>query len=153
MSHILNFIENLESGEWSGTPTELLGELNKIASEHFKRLKAWPKQPNVLSGKLRRSATFLREKNFEIEWSKSGQRKITLRKLTETSSSPEQNEWMVDYAQQSLSENKSLVKMWDKENLTLTEETDPLENNSPKLSTEIIDLPVDAEEGYISGEI
>jgi len=151
-SSVLNFIKNAESNEWSGTPTGLLVELNKIAPEHFKRLKSWPKQPNVLSGRLRRSATFLREKNFEIEWSKSGQRNITLRKITETPSFHEQGDGMVDYAQQSLSEI-TLPSEKPNQGLTLTEEADPLKINSPKLSAEIIDLPFEAEEGYVFGEI
>ncbi|MFC1818961.1 hypothetical protein ACFL0B_07710 [Thermodesulfobacteriota bacterium] len=66
--------------EWTGPATNLLADLNKVAPEHFRRLRAWPKQPNALSNRLRRSATFLREKNYEIEWGKSGQRFISIRR-------------------------------------------------------------------------
>jgi hypothetical protein len=67
--------------EWTGPATNLLADLNKAAPDHFRRLRAWPKQPNALSNKLRRSATFLREKSFEIEWGKSGQRFISIRRI------------------------------------------------------------------------
>ena len=67
--------------EWTGPATDLLADLNKVAPDHFRRLRAWPKQPNALSNKLRRSATFLREKNYEIEWGKSGNRYIAIRRV------------------------------------------------------------------------
>ena len=67
--------------EWSGPATDLLADLNKVAPDHFRRLRAWPKQPNALSNKLRRSATFLREKSYEIEWGKSGHRYIAIRHI------------------------------------------------------------------------
>ncbi len=67
--------------EWTGPATDLLADLNKVAPYHFRRLRAWPKQPNALSNKLRRSATFLREKNYEIEWGKSGNRYIAIRRV------------------------------------------------------------------------
>lgn len=67
--------------EWTGPATELLADLNKVAPDHFRRLRAWPKQPNALSNRLRRSATFLREKSFEIEWGKSGSRFIAIRRV------------------------------------------------------------------------
>lgn len=67
-----------KEGDWSGTPTKLLGALNQIAPDSIQKQREWPKQPNVLSGRLRRVATFLREKNIEVEFSKSGARNITL---------------------------------------------------------------------------
>jgi hypothetical protein len=57
------------------TPSNLLMFLNTTQGERANQ-KSWPKQPNVLSGRLRRAATFLREKGIEIEWVKSGDRKI-----------------------------------------------------------------------------
>jgi hypothetical protein len=57
------------------TPSSLLQFLNTTQGDRT-TLKSWPKQPNVLSGRLRRAATFLREKGIEIEWVKSGDRKI-----------------------------------------------------------------------------
>ncbi len=67
-----------KNGNWSSTPTELLAALNTVTSEEVKRLKIWPKRANILSAKLRRCASFLRERSIEIEFSKSGQRNITI---------------------------------------------------------------------------
>jgi hypothetical protein len=78
-SSIMTLMDKNE--EWTGPATNLLADLNKVAPDHFRRLRAWPKQPNALSNKLRRSATFLREKSFEIEWGKSGKRFISIRRL------------------------------------------------------------------------
>jgi putative DNA primase/helicase len=80
-SSIMTLMDKNE--EWTGPATNLLADLNKVAPDHFRRLRAWPKQPNALSNKLRRSATFLREKNYEIEWGKSGQRFISIRRVND----------------------------------------------------------------------
>ena len=48
------------SGEWTGTAAELLQTLNSIADESAKTARAWPRQPNRLSGELRRIAPALR---------------------------------------------------------------------------------------------
>ena len=76
---VLEFIENRK--EWSGTATDLLKSLNKIASPELKKLKAWPKRSNVLSNSLMRVQTFLRKKGIEIERNHSGTRSITFRKI------------------------------------------------------------------------
>jgi hypothetical protein len=78
-SEVLRLVKN--NGEWSGTPTELLTDLTQSVSENKKRDKTWPKLPNALSRKLRRNATFLREKNIDIQFSKSGVRNITIQTL------------------------------------------------------------------------
>jgi energy-coupling factor transporter ATP-binding protein EcfA2 len=76
---VLEFIENRK--EWSGTATDLLKSLNKIAYPELQRLKAWPKRSNVLSNNLMRVQTFLRKKGIEIERKHSGTRSITFRKI------------------------------------------------------------------------
>lgn len=86
-----------KSEEWTGPATDLLADLNKVAPDHFRRLRGWPKQPNALSNKLRRSATFLREKNYEIEWGKSGNRYIAIRRV-EDEAAPKANEATEDPA-------------------------------------------------------
>jgi len=67
--------------KWEGTPNNLLLNLTATAPEHIKRLKDWPKQPNLMSGKLRRSATFLREKGLDVDWIKSGNRRIIISRI------------------------------------------------------------------------
>ncbi|MCJ7538874.1 MAG: hypothetical protein MUO88_04330 [Desulfobacterales bacterium] len=78
-SAVLEFVESRK--EWSGTATDLLKSLNKIASPELQRLKAWPKRSNVLSNSLMRVQTFLRKKGIEIERNHSGTRSITFRKI------------------------------------------------------------------------
>jgi hypothetical protein len=63
---------------WSGTPTELLRQLNRIVSKNIQRRNYWPKRPNTLSSRLVRVAPVLRKKGIEIDRSKSGVRNITI---------------------------------------------------------------------------
>ena len=78
-SSVLEFAESRK--EWSGTATDLLKSLNKMASPELQRLKAWPKRSNILSNNLMRVQTFLRKKGIEIERRHSGNRSIILRKI------------------------------------------------------------------------
>ena len=45
---------------WTGTASDLLGALASEAGERVAKSKTWPDSPRVLSGRLRRAATFLR---------------------------------------------------------------------------------------------
>ena len=56
----------LEEGKWQGSATELLERLCDIVSEKAQKSKLWPKQPNTLSGKIKRVATFLRSLGVKI---------------------------------------------------------------------------------------
>lgn len=67
--------------DWEGTPSRLLSDLSAVIPEQLKRLKEWPKQPNLLSGRLRRAATFLRERKIDVAWVKSGDRKIVISRI------------------------------------------------------------------------
>jgi len=79
---VVNFIETY--GAFSGTATQLLTTLNQFAPKEVQSLRNYPKQPNMLSNKLRRCAPALRKKGIIFERSKSGQRNITLTKVVET---------------------------------------------------------------------
>ncbi len=57
-------IRKLIEKEWKGVASELLVTLGKYVSEEIKKSKSWPKKPNLLSGKLKRAATFLRTVNI-----------------------------------------------------------------------------------------
>jgi hypothetical protein len=51
---------------WEGSASELLAELNSAANEEKRRLRHWPKAPNVLSGGLRRAAPNLRKVGIDV---------------------------------------------------------------------------------------
>ncbi|MEW6290962.1 MAG: hypothetical protein AB1545_14020 [Thermodesulfobacteriota bacterium] len=78
LAHAIRMLVN-HSGEFTGTPTELLTTLNKTVSEAMRRQRAWPSSPNVMSNRMKRVATFLRERGIDIQFSKSGTRRISIR--------------------------------------------------------------------------
>jgi hypothetical protein len=57
---------------WTGTATALLDALGQEVSEAVRREKAWPISPRALSGRLRRTATFLRKVGVEIGFRQEG---------------------------------------------------------------------------------
>jgi hypothetical protein len=57
---------------WTGTATDLLVVLFRIAGEGVARSRSWPKTPRDLAGKLRRAVTFLRKIGIEIAFSREG---------------------------------------------------------------------------------
>jgi hypothetical protein len=68
-----------EKSEWSGTATQLLDDLSDEIGERVAKSKEWPTSPRALSGRLRRSATFLRKAGLEISSSRDNLgRKITI---------------------------------------------------------------------------
>jgi hypothetical protein len=64
-SAIQKFMADKES--WRGTASELLEELCKIVLKKTQNQKAWPKEPNILSNKLKRASSFLRQVGIEVE--------------------------------------------------------------------------------------
>ncbi len=58
--------------EWIGQPSQLLEELNRLASESERSSKRWPKAAHVLTGHLRRDAPVLRERGIHLEESHEG---------------------------------------------------------------------------------
>jgi hypothetical protein len=57
---------------FSDTPTVLLGELARYASEQHLRLRSWPKSARALSNQLKRLATTLRAVGVDIEHDRIG---------------------------------------------------------------------------------
>jgi hypothetical protein len=53
--------------QWKGTATELLKELNSLATDGERRCKSWPAAPNALSGQLTRLAPILRQVGIRID--------------------------------------------------------------------------------------
>lgn len=64
-STLIDFIRR--QGSWKGKSSELLKELNQVASEETKRQRGWPKRPNALSGELNRIAPNLRAIGVECK--------------------------------------------------------------------------------------
>ena len=80
---VLDLVKQLNPNEeWEGAASELLEELKTLVPESIHRRKSWPQRANVLSNKLMRAQSFLRKKGIEIERSKSGTRKIMIRKIS-----------------------------------------------------------------------
>jgi hypothetical protein len=78
----------LEQDEWSGTATELLGQLSNEQFERFRCNKRWPAQPNALSGALRREGSALAARGIEVTFTqkpvgKKRERLIQIRKNNE----------------------------------------------------------------------
>jgi hypothetical protein len=59
-------IKDIANKGFSGTATDLLDRLNKLADDETKRTKGWPKRPNTVSGALRRLAPSLRAMGVEV---------------------------------------------------------------------------------------
>jgi hypothetical protein len=74
-----------ERDSWEGNASVLLETLEALIPESTKRSKVWPKAAHILSNRLKRASTFLRKVGLEVEFSKSGDRKITIRKGGEKS--------------------------------------------------------------------
>jgi hypothetical protein len=88
---VMELVKTLDrDAVWTGTPTALLEKLKTIVPDPIRRLKGWPKQPNILSNRLRRSQTFLRQKGIEVERSKSGERNIAIRRTASKTVPPAQ---------------------------------------------------------------
>ena len=72
--------------EWTGTASELLGDLAEQAGERVAKAKAWPDSPRALAGRLRRAATFLRKIGIAVDFAREGRaRTRVIRIATECS--------------------------------------------------------------------
>jgi hypothetical protein len=75
---VSRFMEPID--RWEGTATDLLGLLGEGVTQDVRRGKRWPKAPNVLSKRLNRLATFLREAGIDIVHTQGRERKLTIEK-------------------------------------------------------------------------
>jgi hypothetical protein len=78
---ILEFMTDRE--EWIGTASELLTILSELVRGEQRRLASWPKAPHTLSGRIKRTTAYLRARDIEVEFAKSGKRTVTLRKRSD----------------------------------------------------------------------
>jgi hypothetical protein len=60
--------------QWQGSASELLAELNDAANDEMRRLRSWPKAPNVMSGRLRRAAPNLRKVGIDVRTDRAARR-------------------------------------------------------------------------------
>lgn len=69
---VIDFIA--EVGEWIGTSTELLRELEPRVDDATKRLKTWPATARPLGGAIKRLAPNLREAGIDVDFSRRGKK-------------------------------------------------------------------------------
>jgi len=78
-----------ELNDWSGTPTELLAQLNTLVEKKVRALRQWPKAPSTLAKELRRIAPHLRLHGISVVFEKKPQtRMITLTKTGRPKNQP-----------------------------------------------------------------
>jgi hypothetical protein len=73
---------------WTGTASDLLGALTKIANERIAKSKTWPDSPRALSGRLRRAASFLRKTGIEIGFEREGRARTRTIRIATTPECP-----------------------------------------------------------------
>jgi hypothetical protein len=82
---VMSMMEKSKNDIWMGKATDLKPILENFVDDSARRSAAWPKQANALSARLKRCATNLRNKGIEIERGKSGDRFISIHKVSEKS--------------------------------------------------------------------
>jgi len=87
-----------DRGNWAGTATDLLGELERVSDDKTLRLKSWPKTPQTLSNTLKRLAPNLRAEGIDADRHREhgGRRVIVLTqqgtgRISSSPSSPGEN--------------------------------------------------------------
>lgn len=78
----------VEWTEWTGTASDLLGTLSEEASERITKSRNWPDSPRVLSGRLRRAATFLRKIGIEVAFAREGRVRTRVIRISVASNPP-----------------------------------------------------------------
>ncbi|MGO9449956.1 MAG: hypothetical protein ACLQDV_02750, partial [Candidatus Binataceae bacterium] len=74
---------------FSGTSSELLSLLSKLATDSTRRSRRWPKAPNLLSNLLRRMAGNLRSTGIEIYFNRADHQGRRLISVTSASLAPQ----------------------------------------------------------------
>jgi hypothetical protein len=76
---VLNFSKALHAQKWSGTSTQLLAQLNKIAPpQTIHRQSEWPASPISLSKRLKLVAPMLKSQGVELDFSHGTQRQVEI---------------------------------------------------------------------------
>jgi hypothetical protein len=69
---------------WTGTASDLLDSLAKMAGDRVAKSKSWPESARALAGRLRRAATFLRKIGIEIGFEREGRARTRIIRITAT---------------------------------------------------------------------
>jgi hypothetical protein len=78
-----------ESNDWSGTPTELLAQLDTLVEKKARALRQWPKAPSSLAKEVRRIAPQLRLHGISVVFEKNHEKRlITLTKTNRPENLP-----------------------------------------------------------------
>ena len=70
-------------GTWTGTPTELLNDLEEFADRRVQRTRDWPNSPIALSKRLQALHTALAAQGISVQTSRGKTRLITIKKTGE----------------------------------------------------------------------
>ena len=77
---------------WTGTASDLLGNLSAAADERIAKAKTWPENARALSGRLRRAATFLRKIGIETSFAREGRGRTRIISITADPAQPRAEE-------------------------------------------------------------
>jgi hypothetical protein len=75
---VMSFITDARRDQWSGTPSELLHELNSLVGKRAQYSKDWPQTPSALSKRLKSLKGGLRRQSIDITLARGKERKITI---------------------------------------------------------------------------
>ena len=73
--------DNNSDGGWSGTPAELLDELEDVVSKRTLYSRGWPQTASALSKRLKSLQAALRRQGIEVTFSRGKYRTITIRRM------------------------------------------------------------------------
>jgi hypothetical protein len=78
---MMSFVDDNVDDYWTGTPTDLLQELNFVTGRKSRYSQDWPQNPIALSKRLRSLQAGLRRQGIDVELSRDKKRKITVARL------------------------------------------------------------------------
>ncbi|MGO9603978.1 MAG: hypothetical protein ACLQAT_11355 [Candidatus Binataceae bacterium] len=90
-SPVYEALREVARAGFSGTSSELLFLLSKLASDSTRRSRRWPKAPNLLSNLLRRMAGNLRSAGIEIYFNRADQQGRRIISVTSASLAPQRS--------------------------------------------------------------
>jgi len=98
--------------EWTGTATVLLDVLAEAVPERVAERNAWPNNAQSLAGKLRRSATFLRNIGIEITFAREGAGRTRIIRISKRAASNTEPETAGPIPSASSASSASFASSW-----------------------------------------
>lgn len=83
---LLDLLE--EQGEWGGSATELLTELEPKVTDQTKRQKSWPSNGRSMSGHLKRLSPNLRAAGWDVVFGREAKKRLVIIERTKVCASP-----------------------------------------------------------------